>query len=50
MIDSSVVSGLITLVLMLLFVGVCIWAYSSKRKPDFEQAARLPLEREDEHE
>ena len=50
MIDINVVRGLITLVLMLLFIGVCIWAYSSKRKQDFEQASRLPLEREDEHE
>ena len=48
--DISIVRGLFTLVLMLLFVGICLWAYSSKRKTDFEQASHLPLEQEDDHE
>lgn len=50
MIDINVIRGLLTIVLMVLFVAVCIWAYSSKRKRDFEQAARLPLEEENGHE
>jgi cytochrome c oxidase cbb3-type subunit 4 len=29
---------------MLAFVGVVIWAWSSKRKKDFEEASRLPLD------
>jgi cytochrome c oxidase cbb3-type subunit 4 len=29
---------------MLAFVGVVIWAWSSKRKTDFEEASRLPLD------
>ncbi|MEO6186953.1 MAG: cbb3-type cytochrome c oxidase subunit 3 [Steroidobacteraceae bacterium] len=37
------VSGLITAVLMLLFIGGWIWAWSPRRKADFESAARLPL-------
>jgi len=37
-------SGLITLVLLVAFVAGWIWAWSSKRKPDFDAAARLPLD------
>ncbi|MBN1379916.1 MAG: cbb3-type cytochrome c oxidase subunit 3 [Gammaproteobacteria bacterium] len=48
--DINIVRGIITLLLMLLFVGICIWAYSSARKADFEQASRLPLEQENDHE
>jgi cytochrome c oxidase cbb3-type subunit 4 len=47
MIDINIVRGLFTLVLMVLFIAVCIWAYSSARKADFEQASRLPLEHEE---
>jgi cytochrome c oxidase cbb3-type subunit 4 len=25
------------------FLGICFWAYSRKRKRDFEEAARLPF-------
>lgn len=42
--DLGTLRGLITLVLMLVFIGIVIWAWSSKRKKDFEEAARLPLE------
>ncbi len=36
-------SGVITAVLMLLFIGGWIWAWSPRRKADFEAAAKLPL-------
>ncbi len=36
--------GLFTLVMLLLFVGLVLWAYSSKRKKTFDAAAQLPLE------
>jgi len=36
--------GLITVVLLILFLGIVVWAYSKNRKQDFEQAANLPLE------
>ncbi len=42
--EIPTVRGLLTLVLMLAFVGVVIWAWSSKRKKDFEEASRLPLD------
>lgn len=33
--------GVITLVLMAIFIGIVIWAYSSKRKQQFDEAANL---------
>jgi cytochrome c oxidase cbb3-type subunit 4 len=36
--------GLMTIILMLLFVGLVFWAFSRRRKKDFEAAARLPLD------
>lgn len=41
--DLGTLSGLSTALLMATFIGVVIWAYGSKRKPDFDAAARLPL-------
>lgn len=36
--------GIITVILLLLFVGGWIWAWSPRRKRDFDAAARLPLD------
>lgn len=36
-----------TVVVMVLFVGIVIWAYSRKRKTEFDEAARLPLDDDD---
>ncbi|MBB5015155.1 cbb3-type cytochrome oxidase subunit 3 [Rehaibacterium terrae] len=44
--NTGIVNGLITAVLLAAFIGGWIWAWSSKRKPDFEAASRLPLEEE----
>jgi cytochrome c oxidase cbb3-type subunit IV len=35
-----------TLLLMASFIGVVWWAWSSRRRKDFEEAANLPLEDE----
>lgn len=45
--DSGTVSGIITAVLIVVFIGIVFWAYSRKRHRDFEEAARLPLDDED---
>ncbi len=37
-------SGAFTAVLILLFVGLVAWAWSSKRRASFDASARLPLE------
>lgn len=33
-----------TLVVLLIFIGIILWAFSKNRRSDFEEAARLPLE------
>ena len=38
-----------TVLLFATFIGIVIWAYSASRKQDFDEAARMPLD-EDEDE
>ena len=42
--DINTLRGLLTVVIMLAFVGIWIWAWSKRRQPDFEESAMLPLE------
>lgn len=42
--DIGTVRGLITAALIVLFVALIVWAWSSKRRATFERAARMPLE------
>jgi cytochrome c oxidase cbb3-type subunit 4 len=41
--DINDLRGLSTLFLMIAFIGMCFWAYSSKRKKTFDEAAHLPF-------
>ena len=41
------ISGIVTAILLVCFIGGWIWAGGPKRKRDFEDAARLPLEDEE---
>jgi len=41
--DINDLRGLSTLFLMIAFIGLCFWAYSSKRKKSFDEAAHLPF-------
>ena len=41
--DINDLRGLSTLFLMVTFIGLCIWAYSRKRKTTFDEAANLPF-------
>ena len=36
--------GIITAVLMILFIALVFWAYSRRRHEEFEAASRLPLD------
>ena len=45
--DINTVRGLATIFAMIAFIAVCIWAYSAKRKPDFDSAANLPFADDD---
>ncbi len=42
--DSTLLRAAILVVLMIGFIGTWIWAWSRKRKPEFDRAARMPLE------
>ncbi len=33
-----------TLVLLIIFIGIVLWAWSGRRKQDFEEAANIPFE------
>ena len=39
--DINDLRGLSTALLLVAFIGMCIWAYSHKRKADFDEAANL---------
>ena len=42
--DINEFRGLITAITFIAFIGVWIWAWSSRRKADFDASAQLPLE------
>ncbi len=39
-----------TVILLISFVGIVIWAYSKRRKSDFDEAANLPFADQKRHE
>lgn len=42
-IDINTLRGISTVFVMIGFLGVCFWAYSSKRHEEFGKAAQLPF-------
>ena len=42
--DVNDLRSIITVVSFVLFVGIVFWAWSGRRKADFDAAARLPLD------
>jgi len=40
------ISGIVTAILLVAFLAGTAWAYSSRRKTEFDAAARVPLEEE----
>jgi cytochrome c oxidase cbb3-type subunit 4 len=41
--DLGTFRGIGSLVLMLAYIGFCVWAYSPGQRARFDEAARLPL-------
>ena len=41
--DIGTIRGLVTLLLMLAFIGRVVWAYSKRRKKDFDEMAQMPF-------
>lgn len=46
--DINDLRGLSTAFLMMAFIGLCFWAWSKKRKKEFDAAANLPFADDDE--
>jgi cytochrome c oxidase cbb3-type subunit 4 len=42
------IMGIVTAVLIVIFIGIVAWAYSNRRRNDFAAAAQLPLLADDE--
>ncbi|UZE94647.1 cbb3-type cytochrome oxidase subunit 3 [Alkalimarinus alittae] len=45
--DINTLRGISTILVMIAFISICLWAYSSKRKDKFDDAANLPFEDEE---
>ncbi len=44
MLDLGTLRGILTAILLALFIALIFWAFSSKRKASFDRAARTALE------
>jgi cytochrome c oxidase cbb3-type subunit 4 len=45
--DLNTIRTVITVAAFVTFLGIVAWAFSSRRRADFEAAARLPLDEDD---
>ena len=45
--DFSLIQSIWTVVVLVLFVGIVIWAWSGKRKQRFDEAANIPFMEDD---
>lgn len=45
--DINTLRGLSTILVMIVFIGICWWAFSKSKKQDFDEAANLPFDDED---
>ena len=46
-VDINLIRSIFTVLVFATFIGVCIWAWSSKRKRDFDDASNIPFNEED---
>jgi len=45
--DINTLRGLSTILVMIVFIGICLWAFNGKKKKDFDDAANLPFQDDD---
>lgn len=45
--DISLIQSIWTVVVLVLFVGIVIWAWSGKQKERFDEAANIPFADDD---
>ena len=43
--DVNTLRSIATVLSLVAFIGIVVWAYSRRRAADFEQAAKLPFDR-----
>ena len=41
--DSGLISGIVTIIFVVVFIGIVWWAYSKGNKQRFEDAGKLPF-------
>ena len=46
--DLNIVRGIMTAILLMVFIAIVVWAWSAKRKAAFDAAARLPFDEDSE--
>ncbi len=42
--DFTLIQSLWSIVILVTFIGIVLWAYSGKRKAAFDEAAQLPFD------
>ena len=45
--DSGTISGIVTAIFIVVFIGIVWWAYSKGNKRRFEDAGKLPFSEDD---
>jgi cytochrome c oxidase cbb3-type subunit 4 len=45
--DINIIRAVLTIILIIAFLGLVIWAWSSKRKDTFDKLSQMPLEEDD---
>ena len=48
--DIGIVLSIWTIIVMIVFIGIVIWAWSSKRKREFDEAANIPFKEDNDSE
>lgn len=44
--DINTLRSIVTVVSLVVFIGIVAWAWSRRRKADFDEAARVPFEQD----
>lgn len=47
--DSGTLSGIVTVVFIVVFIGIVWWAYSKDNRQRFEEAGHLPFDEDRAH-
>ncbi len=45
--DINTIRGVLTIVLIIAFLGLVVWTWSGKRKETFDKLSHMPLEEDD---